>query len=81
MSPCSRNSRTFVKPEHATAGAATFRYDSSLVGIINPITGQQITKGWIPQGRDASLEQYMIAHLLSRCGQQAAPTVMRGQDK
>ncbi len=70
-----------VKPEQATAGAATFRYDSSLVGIINPITGQQITKGWIPQGRDAALEQYMIAHLLSRCGQETAPTVMRGQDK
>ena len=58
-----------VRPEQATAGAATFRYDSSLVGIINPITGQQITKGWIPQGRDTALEQYMIAHLLSRCGQ------------
>ncbi len=65
-----------VKPEHATAGAATFRYDSSLVGIINPITGQQITKGWIPQGRDAALEQYMIAHLLSRCGQSGTSTAV-----
>jgi hypothetical protein len=70
-----------VRPEQATAGAATFRYDDSLVGIVNPITGQQITKGWIPRGRDTSLEQYMIAHLLSRCGQEPAPMVMRGQDK
>jgi len=36
-----------IKPDHATAGAATFRYDSTLVGVINPVTGEQITEGWI----------------------------------
>ncbi|MEN6451961.1 MAG: hypothetical protein ABFC96_15845, partial [Thermoguttaceae bacterium] len=69
-----------VKPEHAMAGAATFRYDSSLVGVVNPIAGQQVTKGWIDQGRDTLLEQYIITHLLSRGGQ-PAPNTMRAQDR
>jgi hypothetical protein len=68
------------RPEHATAGAATFRYDSSLVGVVNPITGTQITRGWIPQGRDMAMEQYMIANLLSRCAP-GTPTAMRAQDR
>ena len=37
--------------------------------IVNPITDQPITKGWIPQGRDTTLEQQIIGDLLSRCGQ------------
>jgi hypothetical protein len=71
-----------VPPERATAGAATFRYDSTLTGVINPIVGQPAMEGWIGRGRDASMEQYLIANLLSRCGQAATPgVVMRGQDK
>lgn len=58
-----------ARPEHATAGAATFRYDSTLSGVENPHVGGQATAGWIAKGRDASMEQYIIAHLLSRCGQ------------
>jgi hypothetical protein len=64
-----------VRPEHAMAGAATFRYDSTLTGVINPVTDQPITDGWIAQGRDTAMEQYMIADLMSRCGQAAAGTV------
>jgi hypothetical protein len=71
-----------VRPEQATAGAATFRYDSTLTGIVNPIGGEPINEGWIGRGRDASMEQYLIAHLLSRCAQPAAgPMVMRAQSK
>jgi hypothetical protein len=66
-----------VRPEHATAGAATFRYDSTLTRIENPVAGEQITVNWISKGRDASLEQYMIGDLLSRCGQHAGPLVAR----
>jgi len=62
------------QPEKATAGAATFHYDTTLTGIVNPVIGEPTASGWIAEGRDASLEQYMIAHLLSRCGQTAAPT-------
>jgi len=69
-----------IRPENAMAGTATFRYDSSLVGIINPVNGEQITQGWIARGRDPSMEQYMIAHLLNRCGQVGTPIVVRGQD-
>jgi hypothetical protein len=54
------------RPEHASAGAATFRYDSSLSGVVDPLPDQQTSKGWIPQGRDASLEQHIIGHLLDR---------------
>jgi hypothetical protein len=68
-----------ARPEHATAGAATFRYDTTLTRIVDPITGQQNTRGWIAQGRDAPLEQRIIGDLLSRCGQAGGPVVMRGQ--
>jgi hypothetical protein len=70
-----------VRPEQATAGAATFRYDSTLTGIVNPAGGERITEGWIGRGRDASMEQHIIAHLLSRAGQPAGTMVMRAQDK
>jgi len=66
-----------VRPEHATAGAATFRYDSTLSGIENPEIGGQITEGWIAKGRDVSMEQHIIAHLLNRCGQSGTPMIVR----
>jgi hypothetical protein len=59
-------------PDHATAGAATFRYDATLSGVENPVTGESTTLGWIPQGRDTSLEQNILANLLSRSGGTAA---------
>ena len=68
---CSRSWRT-RRPEQATAGAATFRYDDTFTRIVNPVGGQPITQGWIAQGRDTSLEQYIIGDLLSRSGQRPA---------
>lgn len=67
-----------AQPEHATAGAATFRYDSTLSGIENPQIGGQATKGWIAKGRDTSMEQYIIAHLLNRCGQTGGAAAVCG---
>jgi hypothetical protein len=67
------------RPEHSLAGAATLRYDDTLTRVEDPITGQQAALGWIGKGRDASLEQLMIADLLSRCGQPAGRVVVRGQ--
>lgn len=52
-----------VRPEMATAGAATFRYDDTLTRVINPIGGPPVHAGWIPQGRDPALEQRIIGHL------------------
>ena len=65
------------RPEHSTAGAATFRYDDTMQRIIDPIGDQPITQGWIAKGRDTSLEQSMIGDLLSRCGQYGTPMVVR----
>jgi hypothetical protein len=54
------------RPEHATAGAATFRYDDSLTRVVNPVGQQEINVGWIPEGRDTAVEQRILGHLLAR---------------
>jgi hypothetical protein len=56
------------EPLEGDAGAATFRYDSSLTRVVNPVGEQPIDEGWIPLGRDAALEQRIIGQLLSRVG-------------
>jgi len=56
-------------PEHASAGAATFRYDSSFTRVGNPAAGEQTAQGWIPQGRDPILEQRIIGHLIYNCNE------------
>jgi len=61
-----------VRPEHSTAGAATFRYDDSLTRVVNPVGGQEINEGWVPQGRDTALEQRILDELYRRCGNLAA---------
>lgn len=66
-----------ARPEHATAGAATFRYDSTLSGIENPEIEGQAAHGWISKGRDVAMEQHVIAHLLSLCGPNAAQPAVR----
>lgn len=71
-----------IRPDQSTVGSATFRYDSTLTGIVNPINAEPTTEGWISRGRDASMEQHIIGHLLSRCGQSGSPgVVVRGQDR
>ncbi|MEZ6073291.1 MAG: hypothetical protein R3C10_24225 [Pirellulales bacterium] len=57
-----------AQPEHSTAGAATFRNDSSLRRFTEPVGGAPYTVGWISMGRDFALEQQMLDELLSRCG-------------
>jgi len=66
-----------ARPEHATAAAATFRYDDTLRRIANPVGEQQIDQGWIPQGRDVMLEQKIIAHLQNRLQVAMQPPVMQ----
>ena len=54
------------QPERSTAASPTQRYDGSLVRGETPIqTGPQ-TLGWICIGRDASLEQQILAELAAR---------------
>ncbi|MHC4404483.1 MAG: hypothetical protein ACYTG0_32925 [Planctomycetota bacterium] len=57
-----------AQPMHSTSGAATFRYDSSLIGIESSIGDQPAHEGWIRLGRDAALEQQIVAELLTRAG-------------
>jgi len=57
-----------ARPEHATAGAATFRYDDSLTRVVKPVGGQEVRQGWIPKGRDTALEQRILGRLQQRCG-------------
>lgn len=70
------------RPEKATAGAATFRYDTSLQrdtefatdpyripgDPARPNGPRTPTVGWIPLGRDPKLEQVMLAKIQSRLG-------------
>ncbi len=55
-----------ARPEHATAGAATLRYDETLRRIEQPVGARPIHEGWIPLGRDPALEQQMLADLHAR---------------
>ena len=54
------------KPEHATAGGATLRHDGSLVRQEGASGRYSHTLGWIPLGRDASLEQKILVDLAAR---------------
>lgn len=55
------------KPESATAGAGSIlRHDGSQVRLQGPQSRGSITLGWIPLGRDISLEQRMLADISAR---------------
>ena len=70
------------RPMRATTGGASFRNDDSLYryGTPLPTLGQQVgdqprpvasptpNLGWIPLGRDAKLEQKMLARVLAKLG-------------
>ncbi len=64
-----------TRPAHASAGSATFRNDSSLTRVVNPLGEQDIHAGWIPMGRDRALEQRILAQLQERLGLIAPPPV------
>ena len=54
------------KPENATAGGATLRHDGSLVRQEGAGGRYSVTLGWIPLGRDITLEQRILADLRAR---------------
>ncbi len=59
-----------VRPQHTTASAATFRTSPSIVRFTEPVGSEPRNLGWIPLGRDALLEQRIIARLYQRFGMQ-----------
>jgi hypothetical protein len=55
------------KPEHATAGAATFRNDGSLPSRrLEQASRTRTSPQWISLGRDTPLEQRMLADIHAR---------------
>jgi hypothetical protein len=61
------------QPFMATAGTATFHYDTSLVRVENPVGEQDITRGWLPYGRDDKLEQRILGQIQGRIAGCGAP--------
>lgn len=62
------------QPERANAGSASLRTDTSLPSAARPeISRTRSSPYWIPLGRDAALEQKMLAEMQSRLG--VAPQV------
>jgi hypothetical protein len=57
------------KPEHASAGAATFRNDSSLPSRrLEQVSHTRSSPRWISLGRDSLLEQRMLGEIHARLG-------------
>src|SRR5436190_2404589 len=54
------------KPEHATAGGATLRHDGTIVRQEGPPGRYSVTLGWIPIGRDLTLEQRILSDISAR---------------
>ncbi|MBX7168315.1 MAG: hypothetical protein K1X74_18410 [Pirellulales bacterium] len=52
-----------ARPQFATASAAAFRSDSSIVRYVEPVGDIPVNTGWIPQGRDPLLEQRILQDL------------------
>ncbi len=55
-------------PDLASAGKATFRYDSSLTRVVDSLGERDPNKGWIDMGRDPALEQRILSDILVRTG-------------
>lgn len=54
------------RPERGNAGGAVRRHDGTLVQHTDRVDGGPITLGWIPLGRDVSLEQKLLADIRAR---------------
>ncbi|MCA9219429.1 MAG: hypothetical protein KDA71_03820 [Planctomycetales bacterium] len=61
------------RPERANAGGAIRRHDGTLVQARDRVDNGPITLGWIPQGRDVSLEQRLLADIRNRLTQTQPP--------
>ena len=54
------------RAENSTVGAATLRHDGTLVRVETGPQTLPVTLGWIPLGRDPSLEQQILAEIHAR---------------
>jgi len=60
------------RPEHSTVGQSTIRNDGSLVRGEESRKDTPVTLGWIALGRDATLEQEILANIQSRLAVQSS---------
>lgn len=52
------------RPENATAGAATYRFDSSLHSRLDEqVSRTKLSKFWVPMGRDCEIETEMLQEI------------------
>ncbi len=63
------------RPEHATVGQSTSRHDGSLVRDDPTPDAGPVTLGWIPLGRDVTLEQRMLDEIYGRLAVSPAETL------
>ena len=62
------------RPEHATAGSATFRNDVSPGATqLQPTRRGSGSQSWIPQDRDAAVEQRILGQILNRFTPEGTP--------
>jgi hypothetical protein len=54
------------QPQESTIGSTTLRHDGSLVRVREQLFDGPVTLGWIPLGRDMSLEQKILLEIQSR---------------
>jgi hypothetical protein len=55
------------RPENATAGAATYRFDSSITSRLGEeVSRTNLSKFWIPMGRDCEIETEMLNEIQYR---------------
>ena len=57
------------RTQYATESAATLRHDGTIVRQQDSIDGSPQTLGWIPLGRDTSLEQVILRDIFGRITQ------------
>ena len=56
------------RPEYSTVSGPTMRHDGAFVRVETGPESLPITLGWIPLGRDVSLEQQILAEIQARTG-------------
>jgi hypothetical protein len=62
------------RPEHSTAGGATFRNDDSLpTRSDDDVSRTQLSNAWVQLGRDVELERQMLAEMQARVSGAMAP--------
>jgi hypothetical protein len=55
------------RPENSTAGAATYRFDSSINSRLDEqVSRTKLSKFWIPMGRDCEIETEMLLEIQHR---------------